>query len=138
MAMPIYYDPAYQAGTLGRAKSMDGLAIPTFLELYRQINGRDPTGQLWEAYETVLAVIGAMQLVLTMPTGAPHGEVDTLRAAVASLADDKDYPAEADKTIGFTPEWQSGPNTNEWVRKGLAVRSETRAFIADYVKRANK
>ena len=138
VAIPVYYDPAYQAGVLGRAKSMDGLSIPTFLELYRQINSRDPDGPLWEAYQTVLAIIGEMQLVLVMPPGAPQGGVDALRAAVAAHADDKDYLAEADKTIGFTPEWQSSPDTNTRVRTMLAVRPETKVFISDYVKNANK
>ena len=56
----------------------------------------------------------------------------------AYLAGDRDYAEEAIKSIGFVPAWQSGPDTNTCVRAALAVRPETKAFIADYIKSANK
>jgi tripartite-type tricarboxylate transporter receptor subunit TctC len=137
-AVPVYYDPVYADGALGRAKSMAGLPIATFTELYQELNGKPPSGPLWDAYDTILTVIGAMQLVQVAPPGTPKASIDALRAAVAGLDGDKDYADEALKSIGFVPEWQSGPETNPRVRAALAVRPQTRAFIADYIRTANK
>ena len=42
------------------------------------------------------------------------------------------------KTIGFVPEYATGPNTNHEVRTALTVPPPMRAFLADYVKKANR
>jgi hypothetical protein len=99
-------------------------------------NGKDPAGPNWEAYYTILAVIGAMQVVLVMPPGTPQPAPEALRAAVASLDNDKEYVAEAVRSIGFVPEWFAGADTSEQVRAAVAVRPETRTFITDYIKNA--
>jgi hypothetical protein len=36
------------------------------------------------------------------------------------------------------PDYVTGPNTNRQARATLSVRPEIRAFVADYIKRANK
>ena len=42
------------------------------------------------------------------------------------------------KVLGYVPEYTTGPNTNKEVREGLTVSPQMRAFLADYVKRANR
>jgi hypothetical protein len=71
-------------------------------------------------------------------SGAPPAAADALAAAVARMNADKDYAEEAIKTIGFVPEYTTGPNTNREVREGLTVKPEVKAFIADYMKKAGK
>jgi len=73
-----------------------------------------------------------------LPPGSPQGAVDALRTAVAALDGDKDYVEEAQKTLGFLPEWQTGPDTNTRVREGLSVRADTLSFLADYTKNGHK
>ena len=136
--VPTYYDPVFANGTLGRSKYMDGLPIATFTEFYRQITGKAPAGQLWDAYETILTVIGAMQVVMVLPPGSPRAAIDALRHAVAALENDKDYVEEAQKTLGFLPEWQTGPETNARVRQALSVRAETLSFLADYTRNGHR
>ena len=61
-----------------------------------------------------------------------------LKAALVRLNVDQTYAADAIKTIGYVPEYATGPNTDKEVQEGLAVSPQMRAFIIDYVKRANK
>jgi hypothetical protein len=42
------------------------------------------------------------------------------------------------KALGFVPDYVTGPDINRLARQTLTVRPETRAFVADYIKRANK
>ena len=42
------------------------------------------------------------------------------------------------KALGFVPNFVTGPDTNRLARRALEVRPETRTFVADYIKRANK
>jgi hypothetical protein len=137
-ALPLYYDPVYSNGVLGRSTYMDGLPIATFTELYQELNGKQPSGELWDAYATVLTVIGAMQVVIVLPPEAPKAAAEALQTAVAALAHDQDYAEEARKTFGFLPEWHTGPDTNARMREALAVRPETKAFITDYIKKPNR
>jgi hypothetical protein len=137
-ALPLYYDPVYSNGILGRSTYMDGLPIATFTELYQELNGKQPSGELWDAYATVLTVIGAMQVVIVLPPETPKAASEALQTAVAALAHDQDYAEEARKTFGFLPEWHTGPDTNRRMREALAVRPETKAFITDYIKKPNR
>jgi hypothetical protein len=42
------------------------------------------------------------------------------------------------KALGFVPDFVTGADTNRLARQTLNVRPEVRAFVADYIKRANK
>ena len=67
----------------------------------------------------------------------PQAAVAALRAAIGRVNDDKEHAEETLKTMGFVPEWSTGPDERE-VRQAIAIAPEMRAFIADYVKRAAK
>jgi len=131
--IPIWYDPIYDNETFSASKQIEGLPIPGFPELYRTINGKLPSGPLWDAYRTVLSVNGAMQRLIVVPPGVPQAALDTLRAATRELNADADYQHEALASIGFVPEWEAGPDTNERVRAALAAKPEMRAFLLDYI-----
>jgi hypothetical protein len=133
-ALPLYYDPVFSNGVLGRSTYMDGLPIPTFTEFYQELNGKQPSGQLWDAYATVLTIIGAMQVVIVLPPEAPPAAAEALRTAVAALAHNREYAEEAQKTFGFLPEWHTGPDTNRRMREALSVNPDTKAFITNYIK----
>jgi hypothetical protein len=138
IAIPIWYDPIYDGETFSSSRQIEGLTIPSFPELYRQVKSAEPSGKLWDIYRTVLIVHGAMQRLIVLPPGVPQTAVDALRTAIAELNDDKAYQDEAVRTIGFVPEWISGPQTNERVRRGLTAPSETRAFLNDYIQQRKK
>ena len=79
-----------------------------------------------------------MQRLVALPPGSPQAAIDALRAAVARLNDDKEFAAEAIKTIEFAPDYETGADINERARGMLVASPEVRAFVADYIKSANK
>jgi tripartite-type tricarboxylate transporter receptor subunit TctC len=136
LAIGLWYD-ANPGAELGHpSRQVEGLPIVSFPELYRKIKGDMPSGQLWDAYRTILTINGAMQRQIVLPPGAPPAAVAALRAAVLELNDDKEHAEEAARTIGFVPEWVAGPDTNNEVRSAITISPDMRAFIADYVRRA--
>jgi putative tricarboxylic transport membrane protein len=138
LAIGLWYD-ANPGAELGHpSRQVEGLPIVSFPELYRKIKGDMPSGQLWDAYRTILTVNGAMQRQIVLPPGAPPAALAALRAAVLRLNDDKEHAEEAARTIGFVPEWVAGPDTNAEVRSAITISPEMRAFVADYVRRAAK
>jgi tripartite-type tricarboxylate transporter receptor subunit TctC len=136
--LPLFFDPGYNGESLSVPKQVDGLSLPPFQDLYQKIKGTKPSGQLWDVYLASLAINSAMQRLLVMPPGTPQAAVDTLRAALLRLNNDKAFAEDAIKTIGFVPEYAAGPETNRQVRAALTVRPEVRTFVVDYIKNAKK
>jgi tripartite-type tricarboxylate transporter receptor subunit TctC len=138
IAIPVYVDPIYNGETLSSSPQVKGLTIPAFQELYRTIKGVPPSGQLWEVYLSALALTSAMGRLIALPPQAPQGAVAALRNATAKLNNDPAFADDSMKALGFVPDYVTGPDVNRLARQTLSVRPETRTFVADYIKRANK
>src|SRR5262249_51615736 len=136
VVIPLYYDPGFNGESLRVPRQVEDLDLRPFQELYRAVKGEPPSGQLWQVYLAALAVNSSMQRLLALPPAVPQAAVDSLRAAVLRLNEDKEFAAETLKTIGFVPEYAAGPETNREVRQALTVRPEIRAFVLDYIRNA--
>jgi hypothetical protein len=120
------------------AKPVADLAIAPYQEVFQAVKGKPPAGPLWDAFRTVRTISGTMIRILALPPGAPQPAAAALRDALVRLNNDKAYAVDAMKTIGFVPEYATGPNTNHEVRTALTVSPQMRAFLVDYVKKANR
>ena len=134
MVIPLYYDANYDTVKFSVPPAMQGSSVQPFHEFYRKLKGRDPSGPLWDAYRTNLAVDSAMLRTIAMPPGAPQAAQDALRAALARLNDDKEYAADTMKAIQFVPHYETGADINARVRRALTVRPEIRTFVAKYMR----
>jgi tripartite-type tricarboxylate transporter receptor subunit TctC len=137
-AIPIYVDPVYNGESLSHSPQVEGMPIPAFQDLYRKVKGAPPSGQLWDTYLSALALTSAMGRLVVLPPQTPEAAVTALRAATARLNNDKAFAEDSIKALGFVPNFVTGDETNRLARQTLTVRPETRAFVADYIKRANK
>ena len=131
----LYYDANYNGEAFSPAAAMQGSSVPTFPEFYAKVKGGTPSGPLWDAYRTNLAVDSAMLRTVAMPPGSAPAAVDALRAALAKVNDDKEYAAEAMKVMQFVPRYETGAGINALVRKNLTVSPEVRTFVLDYMKK---
>jgi tripartite-type tricarboxylate transporter receptor subunit TctC len=138
IAIPVYVDPVYNGETLSSSAQVDGLSIPAFQDLYRSIKGAPPSGQLWDVYLSALALTSAMGRLIALPPKVPEAAVVALRNATARLNKDPAFAADAMKSLGFVPNYVTGPDTNRLARQTLTVRPEIRSFVASYIKRAKK
>jgi tripartite-type tricarboxylate transporter receptor subunit TctC len=133
--IPVFYDPGFDGTEFSVPTYMRGSSIQPFHALYRSVHGSDPSGQLWEAYKSLLLVNGTMYRLIAMPPDVPQEAVTALRTAVAGLAADRDYIDEAIKITGDAPEYVSGPALNEQVRRGLSVDPALKSFMDAYAKK---
>jgi hypothetical protein len=137
-AIPVFYDAGFDGKDFFVPDAVKGLPILTFHELYQKIKGTMPSGQLWEIYKAIIAADGVIQRLIVMPPGAPQPAVDALRAAIARVNTDAAYAEEAEKTFGYVPRWDGGPDTPKVAQTALSVRPEVRAFLAEYTKNLPK
>jgi len=132
--IPLYYDGNYDGDAFSVPKVMEGHALPQFQDFFRSLKGVPPSGRLWDAYRTNLAVDSAMLRTVVMPPGVPAAAVGALRTALARLNNDKDYADDAMKAMQFVPHYETGADINTRVRRALTVPPEIRAFVLDYMK----
>jgi tripartite-type tricarboxylate transporter receptor subunit TctC len=133
--IPIWYDPSYDGKTFSAPAVVGGKGILSFPEFYKMIKGAPPSGPLWEAYKTNLAVDAQMLRIIAMPPGSPPAAVAALRKALAELNNDKDYAADAMTAIQFVPHYVVDANLDQEVRSRLTISPDMRAFILDYMKK---
>jgi len=133
-AIPIFYDPGFDGQKFFVPEAIQGLAILPFHELFQKIKGTLPAGELWDIYKAIIGADGIIQRVIVMPPGVPQAAVDAVRAAIPRVNADKAYAEEAEKTFGFVPRWDAGPDTPKVAQTALSVRPEVRAFLAAYMK----
>ncbi len=136
--MPLWYDPSYDGKAFTPLKAMEHKGIATFPEFYRAVKGGTPSGPLWDAYRTNLAVDASMLRLVAMPPGSPPAAVAALRQALAALNDDADYAADAMTAMQFVPHYEVAPNLDQVVRDRLSIPPEMRSFITAYMKQAGK
>jgi hypothetical protein len=134
--MPVFFDPAFDGTAFTTSRQMKTVGVLPFHEYFRQVKGRDPQGDLWEAYKSLLMVNGSMYRLLALPPSAPTELRDALRKAVLALNEDAAYQEEARQLMGDAPEYVSSPHLNQQVRAGLTLSPDLKNFMQDYVRRA--
>jgi hypothetical protein len=136
IAIPVFYDEVIDPPP--PQKQMEGLAIPSFPQLYKSIKGKLPSGQLWEAYRTLYEMNNALLRLVALPPGAPRAAYDAVSKAVAQLVDDKEFAAESMKVMEFIPEYETAPDMSQKVRAMLVASPEMRTYINDYMRNVPK
>jgi tripartite-type tricarboxylate transporter receptor subunit TctC len=136
--MPLWYDATYNGKGFAPLPAMAGKNIMTFPEFYKAVKGGTPSGELWEAYKTNLAVDAQMLRLVAMPPDSPPAAVAALRQALAALNDDADYSADAMTAIQFVPHYEVSANLDQTVRDRLTISPEMRSFITGYMKKVAK
>jgi tripartite-type tricarboxylate transporter receptor subunit TctC len=132
--IPVWYDPISDGRTFAPFKQMDDQQVASFPEFYRRLKGTLPSGRLWDVYRTNLAVDAAMLRSVVLPPGVPQASIDALRKAFERLNGDKEFAEEALKAIQFVPQFVTGGDLNEQVRRTLVIDPALRTFVADYIK----
>ena len=135
-AIPVWWDEVVDPPP--PQKQMEGLTIPSFPQLHKQVKGTLPSGQMWEAYKTLFDVNSTLQRLITLPPGAPAAAYDALRIAIERLNNDKEFAAEAIKTIEFVPDYPTAPDMSQKVRAILYATPQMRTFINDYMRNVPK
>jgi tripartite-type tricarboxylate transporter receptor subunit TctC len=134
----LFYDSGWDGSSYTTPLQIEGLDMMPYHELFKKIRGREPSGELWDAYKSIVALSHAMQRIAVFPPSTPKAAIEALQKGFAGLADDKDFAAEGRKTFGFVPAFRTGPDTAQKIRNALTVKPEMKEFIAKYVADARK
>ena len=113
--------------------------IKHFVDYYKQVIGREPSGPAWEAYKWV-ATYETWPLALVTSAGAPKAAVAALRKAHARVPNDAAFKAQWIKQFGAHPKWLTGEEAQTLLRRYTNISPEVLAFLKKTfaVKRGKK
>jgi hypothetical protein len=74
--------------------------VPHFVEVYEDLNGAEPSGELWDAYNLVYTSTRALSRVLWTGGETPDDALADIQTALAAMADDPDYVEGIDTVLG--------------------------------------
>ena len=137
--MPLWYDADLQRQGLCAAAAMAGKNIMTFPEFYKAVKGGTPSGELWEAYKTNLAVDAQHAPPRRHAAGvaagrgrgaAPGAHRAQRRQGLRRRRHDGD--ADSCRTT------KSAPISTTDGARPLTIAPEMRSFITGYMKKVAK
>jgi tripartite-type tricarboxylate transporter receptor subunit TctC len=135
-AIPVFYDEVTDGSPV--SKQLAGLTIPNFPQLYEQVKGKRPSGELWEAYRTLYELSSNLLRVIAVPPGTPPAALAALGNAVEALNHDPEFAAESMKLMEFVPEYVTGPGTSDKVRGMLVATPQMRDYLNTYMRNVPK
>ena len=102
-ALPLFYNPGWNGTRFAEPSQVRGLDMLSIEKFYRDVKGKEPEGQLWEAYKRVLATSSAMQRMIVFPPNVPPEAIKAAREAIRAFEKDPEYASDAEKLVGFVP-----------------------------------
>lgn len=100
--VPLWYFPAIDSsGNFLKAPKAVG-AVKNFVDVYRKIRGKEPSGPYWEALKFALQTRGTLSNVLAGPPGMNKEALAVLRESWRKTIKDPRFAADQMKIFGFT------------------------------------
>ncbi len=134
IAMPlVQYDHELPDGSVGRSPDLPD--VPTFLEVYKEVWGKDakPSGDKWDALQLLTRIMDSMYRTIFMPPTAPDAAVAEMRAAVASLVKDPAFIADFEKVTKAKPSFVMGAQAERIVADLGNAKPAFVNFLRKYV-----
>ena len=132
MAVPIYTFGNYdENGKMGRDPALPD--VPHFVEVYKAVYGKEPSGDGFEAWKSMMGVSVSMSKSLLLPAGTPKDVVEAWRDAARKMLKDPEYVAKAKDEAGPYPQIV-GDAATPIIKESVAISPSAKAWIAKYVK----
>ena len=132
IANPLYTWGNYDAdGNYGRDPAMPD--VPTFIEAYKAVNGKMPSGPGFEAWKALIGVDSPMNKSLLLHPDTPKDVVDAWVAAARGIIADKEFQQRAQKELGPYPQI-IGKAILPIMKESFDIPPATRKWLAAYIK----
>ena len=132
---PLWQFPYAKAdGTYPRSEFAQD--IPTFMEVYEQINGNPPTGEKWDALKLALDLRSVADNMVLAPPGTDPEALAKLRAGFNAAMADPDMLAEVNRVLGYNYKLVSVDFINERFADMSSVDPAALELIKKLIKEA--
>jgi len=108
--------------------------LPSLKEAYVALKGREPSGELWDAYKAFFAAGFAAQKMVFLPKGTPAEIVEAYREAVRRFKQDPDYKTKKEAVLG-TYEQVTDAGADALFEAAIGVSPEAKKAVTDMLAR---
>lgn len=114
----------------GKLTQRDPIApeLPSVYEVYKEMNGMEPSGIEWEAFEGVASVTYAYGLTGYMKPDTPQEVLDAFAKAVEAINADPEFQAESKKVTNGA-KLSAGPKTEAAIKAALSPSPEVKTYL---------
>jgi len=134
IVMPLLqYDHVRPDGSMGRSPDLPD--VPAFLEVYKEIWGKDamPSGEKWETLQLLTRIVDSMYRTMFMPPIAPAAAVTEMRSAMEKLAKDPGYIADYEKVVRAKPHFVFGADGERILAELGKVQPSFLSFLRKFI-----
>ena len=128
----------YDRADASAGRNPDLPDVPTFLELYKQIHGKDamPSGDKWQALQFLTRIVDSMYRTVFMAPGAPAAAVDEMRAAFDKLGRDPEFIVQYEKVALTKPNFLIGTPGERIISELDSISPALLSFFPKYIGEA--
>ena len=108
--------------------------IPTFVDAYKAIHGKAPSGTGWKALKHMINIGVMASKALILPPGTPDDIVNVYIKTIKRIQKIKKFQKMAKKELGPYPQ-AFGKDAANILKNAIGVDKKTRAWIAKFLKR---
>jgi tripartite-type tricarboxylate transporter receptor subunit TctC len=133
IAIPLLqYDRA--DGLPGRSPDLPD--VPTFLEVYKEIHGKNamPTGEKWQALQLLTRILDSMFRTVFMAPAAPAAAVEEMRGAFAKLGADPEFIAQYEKVAFSKLRFIMGAEAERIIAELGTIQPSMVDFLRKYIQ----
>lgn len=100
LALPLWsYPKPDDDGNYVRPSALPNL--PSFIEVYREVHGKDPSGTNWELLKFMTSLLGQAGHLISAPPSTNAEALSALRAGISEAFKDKTFIKAAKDKLGF-------------------------------------
>jgi hypothetical protein len=133
--IPLWYNPIINAA--GEILPLEAAGdIPSFIEYYEQVNGRAPTGELFEMYKWLLPNINGSVYGAFLPRGSTSEATQILSESFARVTQDDAYRTEERRMFGFNLPVVSSAEGARILEDMASAPDGMRRRLDEYIKEA--
>ena len=130
-AIPLYYYP-WPGYTATKAQIFpDG--IPSFDEYYMKVNGKAPSGELYDTFKWMSTTLNGMSYSAFLPPKTPSEPLKILQASYAEAVKDSKLQAEQKKAFGYSFPYISPAQGAKVISSMVNAPEKYRKFLIDYI-----
>lgn len=108
--------------------------IPSFVEVYKQVHGKEPSGELWDAYKAFFVAGFPAQKMLFLPKGTPAEVVAVWRDAAQKVTKDPEFQQKKTAVMG-QDNHAVGKNALVLFTEGTTIGPKSKAYVVDMLKK---
>jgi len=126
-AVPLWTGGSIEDGVL---KARDPIApeLPSVWEVYTEMNGEEPSGIEWEAFQGVASVTYAYGLTGYMHPDTPQEVLDIFAETVEAINTDPEFIAESQEVTNGA-RLNAGPDTEAAIKAALSPSQEVKDYL---------